>query len=413
MIQIITDKYTKKNLYVETNKYVVSDFKSPKSFDEYEINVIDLSFDKLWRKDSTEKMDNINMSKDFLHYKKIIENTQNTKVLIIFPQNIRFFSYYYNDKYHRSEDLKNLLQLVKDLVRKYINLYDFDLVFESTKTMLNSEEINADFYFYKNNLQEENIVLISDKSKKVTTIKVDSNLFYTTLDISNSPEKLEEFLLKTQIIDNEENNKPEWLKEVNILDDIEIKNRIYEIDECIKNKQIEKSKEIEKQRENEKIKSILYETNKNLQNEVIEILNEILDYQDDNFIDEMEEDFRIKKENVTFIIETKGLSRNIKGEDISKTVNHVEVYLDKLDEEDIKENVKGIYIVATQRKKKIVEREKTPDRQVKLAERNNILIIRTEQLLEIIEDYRRKKLKTEDIIKIFTEQIGELKYEKR
>ena len=413
MIQIITDKYTKKNLNVENNKYVVSDFKSPKSFDEYEINVIDLSFDKLWRKDSTEKMDNINMSKDFLHYKKIIENTQNTKVLIIFPQNIRFFSYYYNDKYHRSEDLKNLLQLVKDLVRKYINLYDFDLVFESTKTMLNSEEINADFYFYKNNLQEENIVLISDKSKKVTTIKVDSNLFYTTLDISNSPEKLEEFLLKTQIIDNEENNKPEWLKEVNILDDIEIKNRIYEIDECIKNKQIEKSKEIEKQRENEKIKSILYETNKNLQNEVIEILNEILDYQDDNFIDEMEEDFRIKKENVTFIIETKGLSRNIKGEDISKTVNHVEVYLDKLDEEDIKENVKGIYIVATQRKKKIVEREKTPDRQVKLAERNNILIIRTEQLLEIIEDYRRKKLKTEDIIKIFTEQIGELKYEKR
>ncbi len=63
-----------------------------------------------------------------------------------------------------------------------------------------------------------------------------------------------------------------------------------------------------------------------MQNEVIEILNEILEYRDDNFIDEMEEDFRIKKDDITFIIETKGLSRNIKGTDVNKAFDHVLMY---------------------------------------------------------------------------------------
>ena len=124
----------------------------------------------------------------------------------------------------------------------------------------------------------------------------------------------------------------------------------------------------------------------------------------------MEEDFRIKKENITFIIETKGLKRNIAGTDISKTLNHVFTYEENIQDENKQENVKGILIVATQRDKSISEREETPDRQIKIAERNNILIIRTEQLLEIFEDFRNKKINTNDIIKLLTEQNGELKY---
>ena len=170
--------------------------------------------------------------------------------------------------------------------------------------------------------------------------------------------------------------------------------------------------QMQKLNENNKIKSILYQTDKLLQNTVITILNEILDYEDNAFVDKMEEDYKIKKEEVTFIIETKGLSRNIKGEDISKTSNHVEIYLDELDEKNITENVKGIYIAATQRNKKVEEREETPDRQIKLAKRNNILIIRTEELLKVFEDFRNKKINTEEIIKLFSEQSGELKYNK-
>lgn len=103
------------------------------------------------------------------------------------------------------------------------------------------------------------------------------------------------------------------------------------------------------------------------------------------------------------------MSRNIKGTDVNKTFNHVLMYEEKIEQCNSQENVKGIFIVATQREKEIEEREETPDRQIKIAERNNILIIRTETLLKLYEQFKRKEMNTEDIIKIFKEQKGELK----
>lgn len=411
MIQIITSSYEKQKKYSDNKKYIISDFESPKSFDQYDVNIIDLSFDILWR-NNNDNMNTINMIKDLVHYKKIIETAQSSKVLILFPQNIKFRSYYYGEKYHKSEDLKNLLKLVKELVIKNIEAFDFDLDFEKTTTKLENTEIMADFYFDKDSIDTKHSVLVSNKSQKITTIRVNTNLYYTTLDLSNSPEKLEEFLIKAKINNTEKLERPKWIEDVNILNDITIKEEVKEIDKVINEKQKEREKAIINLEKNNDIKSILYETDKNLQNQVIEILNEMLDYSDDNFIDEMEEDFRIKKENITFLIETKGLKRNIAGTDISKTFNHVLMYEEKIQDIDEKENVKGIFIVATQRDKIIKEREETPDRQIKIAERNNILIIRTEHLLKIFEDYRKKKINTDEIIRIFNEQIGELKYSK-
>ena len=270
----------------------------------------------------------------------------------------------------------------------------------------------ADFYFDKDYLDVKHSVLLSNKSQKITTIRVNPNLYYTTLDLSNSPEKIEEFLIKAKINNTEKLERPKWIEDVNILNDIIIKDEVKEINKVITEKQKEREKAIAILEKNNDIKSILYETDKNLQYKVIEILNEMLDYSDDNFIDEMEEDFRIKKENITFLVETKGLKRNIAGTDISKTFNHVLMYEEKMEGTENKENIKGIFIAVTQRDKSIQEREETPDRQIKIAERNNILIIRTEQLLEIFEDYRNKKINTQEIIKLFSEQIGELKYSK-
>ena len=74
-------------------------------------------------------------------------------------------------------------------------------------------------------------------------------------------------------------------------------------------------------------------------------------------------------------------------------------------DDDTKAELKSI----ENNEKEIEEREETPDRQIKIAERNNILIIRTETLLKLYEQFKRKEMNTEDIIKIFKEQKGELK----
>lgn len=411
MIQVITANKEFGDFFENDSNYIINTFKNPRAFDEFDINILDLSFNLLWIYRG-HRPETINIIDDLKHYKNIIRNANNSKILVILPQNSNYHYSYSNGKYQYKCELKNLLDIIQSLCVDNIYEYYFQLEFETTQTKINNKVVKADFHFINNMFEGKAIVTNSDRSNKATTIKVTDNLSYTTLDITESKEVLEEFLVKTQIILKEINEIPEWIEEINILDDEKIKSNIQEIENEIIEKKNKKEIETEKLNKNNKIKSILYETDKKLQKEVIEVLNEMLDYKDNNFVDEMEEDYRIKKKNVTFIIETKGLSRNIKGEDISKTLNHVEMYKDKIEENNMQENVKGIYIVATQRNKRIEEREKTPDRQVKLAERNNILIIRTEQLLEIFEDFRNKKINTDDIIKLLTEQNGELKYNK-
>lgn len=408
MIQIITGDYERKKEYQEDSKYCISDFKEPKSFDDFEINILDLSFSELWENNDN-STGSINFIKDITHYKNIINNSNEAKIVVVLPQNNYFRYNYYSREYHYGDYLKNLTKLIEQIVLNNIYAYAFQLEFETTKTTLNKLESSADFHFPDIAFEKENIILTSDKSNKITTVNIKERLYYTTLNIFESKVILEEFLYKTNILNDDIDAKPEWIDKINIFDDVEIKNNIHQIEEEITKKEKQKEEEIEKLLENEKIKSILYQTDKKLQNEVIEILNEILEYRDDNFIDEMEEDFRIKKDDVTFIIETKGLSRNIKGTDVNKTFNHVLMYEEKIEQCNSQENVKGIFIVATQREKKIEEREETPDRQIKIAERNNILIIRTETLLKLYEQFKRKEMNTEDIIKIFKEQKGELK----
>lgn len=408
MIQIITGDYERKKEYQEDSKYCISDFKEPKSFDDFEINILDLSFSELWENNDN-STGSINFIKDITHYKNIINNSNEAKIVVVLPQNNYFRYNYYSREYHYGDYLKNLTKLIEQIVLNNIYAYAFQLEFETTKTTLNKLESIADFHFPDIAFEKENIILTSDKSNKITTVNIKERLYYTTLNIFESKAILEEFLYKTNILNDDIDAKPEWIDKINIFDDVEIKNNIHQIEEEITKKEKQKEEEIEKLLENEKIKSILYQTDKKLQNEVIEILNEILEYRDDNFIDEMEEDFRIKKDDVTFIIETKGLSRNIKGTDVNKTFNHVLMYEEKIEQCNSQENVKGIFIVATQREKEIEEREETPDRQIKIAERNNILIIRTETLLKLYEQFKRKEMNTEDIIKIFKEQKGELK----
>ena len=411
MIQIITGNNQVINSFKNDNKYTISDFESPKAFDDFRLNILDLGFDTLWRNKGN-SYGTITMLKDLKHYTKIISNSNKAKILVILPQNINYKYYFSGGKYIYQENLKNMLDLIKELFVKYIYFYAFDIDFEPTTTTIGNSKVKADFHFDINCFNNEEIVSVSNNSKKLTTIKVKENLYYTTLDLMCNKEAMELFVEKLKIDEDEIENIPEWAKTINILDDALLKEKINNINNKIKNLEDDKQIQMQQLNENNKIKSILYQTDKSLQNMVIQILNEMLDYEDNAFVDKMEEDYKIKKENITFIIETKGLLRNIKGEDVSKTSNHVEIYLDELEEKNITENVKGIYIVATQRNKKIEEREETPDRQVKLAKRNNILIIRTELLLKIFEDFRNKKINTEEIIKLFSEQSGELKYNK-
>lgn len=423
LIQVITGNAKSNRMFMEfkeSNEYTLSDFKEPNVFDDFELNILDLSFRDLWKYDDINIKD-INMSKDLKHYYRMIKNNRNTKILIILPQNISFKYYLtYLDgpekEYYKNEDLKNLTGFITQKILEDVYNYNFILNFGENSINLNGLNIKADFYFDEKEIKEEQKILESDISNKLTTIKVEENIYFTTLDLMKSKEILEAFLEKTKIINifNEE-EEPDWFNDIKILDDVNIENEISQIEEEITKLQKTKENKLIKLEENKEIKSVLYQTDKKLQKIAIKMLDEMLEYEDKEFIDEMEEDYRICKGENTFLIETKGLLRNVNGNDISKTDNHVQIYIDKLEKEgkdQDKEKVKGIFIVANQRNRKIEERDKLPTRQIELAERDGILIIRTEQFLKLYEDFRNKKIKTQEIIELFKTQIGEFKYNK-
>ncbi len=417
MIQIITENNYLREQTKNNSEFKVNGFKNIEAMDEYDINIIDLNSQNLWYNKGVNQ-DSINEINDLKHLKNTIENSLNSKIVIILPQNLNYYWNKFNNKYINEEQLKNETKLIEKIINENIYCFPFDLYYEKTITKIGDKKISSDFCFSKKQIDTKwticNVtkILSSTKSDKINTIKVNDKVYMTSLNINENIDLIIEFMKHIKIYNENEEIVPIWIKDINILNDIEIKKQLNQIDEEILQLEQNKMHIKEAINENNKIKSILYETDKKLQNKVIEILNEILDYSDENFVDEMEEDFRIKKENITFLIETKGLKRNIAGTDISKTLNHVFAYEETIQDENKQENVKGVFIVATQRDKNISEREETPDRQIKIAERNNILIIRTEQLLEIFEDFRNKKINTEDIIKLLTEQNGELKYNK-
>ncbi len=421
MIQIITGNARNKNIhkkFEENTEYTVSDFKKPKVFEDFELNVLDLSFQDLWTSiygNSNE----IYMIKDLKHYHTMLKNNKDTKILVVLPQNITLKYYWgWSGKYINSEDLKNLTDFISKIVYENVYNYWFRLNFGCNSINLSRLEITADFYFDEEEIEEEQKILKSDRSNKLTTIRAEENIYFTTLNLMKSREVLEAFLEKTNILNkSNEEKEPEWFNDIKILDDVDIENEVSQIEEEITKLQKKKENKLIKLEENKEIKRVLYQTDKKLQTIVIKMLNEILEYEDKEFIDEMEEDYRICKGKNTFLIETKGLLRNVNRNDISKTDCHVQIYIDKLEEEGKdqdkeKVKVKGIFIVANQRNRRIEERDKLPEGQITLAEKYNILIIRTEQLLKLYEDFINKKIKTQEIIELFKTQIGEFKYDK-
>lgn len=153
-------------------------------------------------------------------------------------------------------------------------------------------------------------------------------------------------------------------------------------------------------------KSILYTNEDELVQVVMSILDELLDYDSSDFVDEKREDFLIKKENITFIGEIKGVSSAIANKNVSQLDVHVQSYLDNLQEEGIEEKVKGLLIINHQRNKPIEKRQEVHEHQINLAKRNGSLIIETQTLLKIFEKYKLGKITKEECKKLFENNVG-------
>ncbi len=381
----------------------INEINNPDSLDMYQINIIDLRSSNIWS-NTKNSYNSVNIANDLIHLSTMINNSQDTKIIYIYPQDINFEYNYFSGKYMSRSKLKNILhELEVNILIKYLKLPYTSLTFERTQTQISTHTISSDFYF-----NVDHIVLTkSILSNKATTIEVD-DIILTTLSINNT-EELFDFLNLLNLIKIKD-NIPSWINDVIFYDDKKHKSTIQENISIIENAQNNIQEANDFLNRNNKYKSILYLNGNDLVNVVFEILEQILNCDLTGFIDNKNEDFLIELEKINFIGEIKGVSTNVKSEHISQLDVHYQNYLDKISESISTKTKKSLLIICHQRNKELLQREQIHEKQIQLAKRNESLIIETKSLLEIFEAFLLKKITTNEIINLFHDNSGLLKF---
>lgn len=379
------------------NNIIFSTLSAPQSLDEFDVNIIDLSNVKIWYNNGS-AYKHTNCIKDFQSIKEMVINSESSIIVYVLPQNVDFHYNYQskgivNGKQQYGYDrikLKDMLVALKECILPQIHPFcKLDLVYENTHTPIGNELVSAAFFFGG----DFSTITESQKSKKPTTITTSEKILVTTLDICSSTESVlafTSFLFEK----NKKQARPDWINSLVFNDDITQRERIRQQNQIIQDaeREIEKAKGILE--ENEKYKSILYTNGDELVSVVFDILEQMLQCDLSEFVDEKKEDFLIKKANYSLIGEIKGITSNVRSENVSQLETHYQGYRDKLQDEGREENVYSILIINPLRNKPLNEREPVHDIQIRLAERNGSLIIETKTLLTLFEMFLQGKLTT-------------------
>lgn len=408
-IQIISYNCDCKNLFdKEDYDFTYTSLSSPQSFDMFDVNIISLQNPYIWRtkENSAKRIDCMN---DIESIKTIVAGTHNAITIIVYPQNydFKYYGSYAGSKYYKTIKIKDNLDYVNNIIMSLItdNIYalvsSLSLVFENTVTCIGTKKIPAAFYFD----HVKQILTFSKDSEKPTTVALSRNLILTSLDIKSLSFTLNDFLQQINV-DKSKPALPEWVENYNFLDDNDQKEAIANYQDKIQEIQLQIQEAEKKLESNRFFKSALFTNGDNLVKIVFNILERILDCDLSGFQDEKREDFLIKKDSVTFIGEIKGVSSNVKSEHMSQLEVHYQSYLDELQAQGYKENVKALLIINPFKQKPIDQRDEIHENQVQLAIRNNSLIILTETLLKIFEKFSRGKINSQKIIEIFQHNTG-------
>jgi len=405
-IQLIRHDYQEIAIIKTIHK---STIKEPKSLDEFDINIIDLRSKKLWQsktfRNSINEIFKVDATPDLQDIYNMVLNSKKSTTIVLIPKNIDVSYNYNSSKFHKLMNLKHCYGAIENILRTLLDV-PTNINFENTTTNINDQSYNAAFYF---NIQANSkaILSLSESSNKPTTLKMGERLILTTLDIKLGDElHLNTFLEKCKLITDVE-EYPEWLHAYHILDD-ELQQQRVEEQYAV----IEQAKNIiniaeDKLKSNLDYKSILFVNEKTLENRVRCILEKILDIDLSTFIDEGKEDFLVEvKDGLEFIGEIKGVTANIRSENIAQLEHHYRSRLDKLSDEGADKNVKALLIMNHSRTKPIGERQPIHDEQINLAIRNQSLIIETTTLLYIYEKFINQDLKPERCVDLFYENKG-------
>ena len=377
----------------------ISTFERPKSFDEFDLNIIDLNSPNLWSF-SPEYQKCTEAVYHLKTLKEIMRNSKRGIFIIIMPTNIKVSVDYSGCYTNQTVAIKDILKQVNQELSTLV-LSNIKLRYEISTTTIDEQNFYSDFIF--DNVDGETIKW--SNGGKSTIVKHNERLYSTTLFIKNATNDLE--ILVSFIVSRfQKSDVPDWFNGFEYFDDAMLKNKRNKLLDIYR--QIE---DIDRQiDENNKFKSILYSTGDGLVGVVKEILVDIFKPTDSHFTDVKKEDFRFEFEDVNFMVEIKGINTNVKNSNIAQCKKHV---TDLIAEDDTKSpgNVKGLLIVNPQRDIEPGKREPIHANQISYAKSEGILIITTLELLKLYQAYTKDEVVSNKCFETFKNNVGEFKFE--
>ncbi len=383
----------------------VNKFSSPKSFDMFDVNIIDLRSPYIYQnKESSDYK--IIYNNDFYSINKMIFNSRKTKFLFLYPMNIDFSRVFSHKGFIYNTPIKDIIFHISELFSILNKELGYNFSFERTDTKLSdSVNIPADFYFPERDDFE--VLLRSVDSDKVTCCKKD-NLFLTTLDILTD-EELQLFLEKIGLKATSNAVAPDWMSKVMLFDDVEQLKNIEENEIKIKSSQESIAGSKDKLSENSWFKSILYTSGDELVDVVKDIFSKIFDVDFSEFKDKKKEDFTFTFKNKIFIGEIKGVNQNIKTTNLAQLDLHFTNFIEERRGDLDENNIHKLLVMNHQKDKDLKSRIPVDQQQIDMAKNKyDSLIIETVELLEMYDKFTRGEMTQEECFNLIC-QNGILK----
>ena len=391
-IQVLTQR----TCFLRDKNFCISKISEPRSFDEFDYNIVDFNDGQLWKFDKNKSIC-LDIKGFARLLSKILKETKKSNTLIIMPQNITTGEIGGDGWTISTSNIKisSIIQYFPDSLSPMIRNFP-TIRYEKSVTKIDDDIFLSDFVF------DESIYRSLKKSNGGKDVILDiEGIYVTTLDIKDNNEVgvMLDFILSQY----HKSIAPEWISNIEYFS-----NRSYlsEKDEILKQLDV-LEKEISK---NNRFKSILYSNGDELVGVVKEILVDIFKLPDSHFTDVKKEDFRFECGDINFIVEIKGINTNVKDSNIAQCKKHV---TDLIAEDDTKspDNVKGLLIINPQRNIEPSKREPIHANQISYATKDGILIITTLELLKLYQAYTKDGTVSNACFDTFKNNVGEFKFE--
>ena len=375
--------------FTETSDLTIKEFGKASAFDAFELTVIDLQDEHLWKSDY--KNDNLLKDHaDIASIRQMMLLSKKSKCLALLPQNCIYSHGYGRDysvgsnRYLKNPPLKNLFRNFKESPIGDLFSLSMPVCFGESKTVLSNREFSSDFSFGKPLPAGMKGILESDAST-VSAVLISDTFAATTLLVKNNSDlsTIVDAIFPTEA---QSARAPDWLEEVEFHDEAIRRARMQAIDDQIALLS-EERKGIEGVLSDYRdIKSVLCSKDFELESKARHLLAEIAEV-DEGFVDNKEEDFNFSYDDTLFLIEIKGCNGGLRRQHVSKTYDHVQIKMDEMEAEGNSRKIKGVLVFASQIEVRPKERDAFPEKQLSIAQRTEIAVLSTETLLRCYEAY--------------------------